>query len=195
MMDIVIKDLNKTYGEKTVLNNVSAVFHAGQCTCIMAESGKGKTTLLRLIMGLEQPDSGSISGVPERISVVFQEDRLCEDFSIAANIRMVLDNDTDISDDGIRELLSELSMQEDINTPVGQLSGGMKRRVAIARAIAYDSEWLILDEPFKGLDETTRDKVIGTIVQKRKSVILVSHNIEEAEKMHAVIIDPSSLFV
>ena len=194
-MDIVIKDLNKTYGEKTVLNNVSAVFHAGQCTCIMAESGKGKTTLLRLIMGLEQPDSGSISGVPERISVVFQEDRLCEDFSIAANIRMVLDNDTDISDDGIRELLSELSMQEDINTPVGQLSGGMKRRVAIARAIAYDSEWLILDEPFKGLDETTRDKVIGTIVQKRKSVILVSHNIEEAEKMHAVIIDPSSLFV
>lgn len=194
-MDIVIKDLNKTYGEKTVLNNVSAVFHAGQCTCIMAESGKGKTTLLRLIMGLEQPDSGSISGVPERISVVFQEDRLCEDFSIAANIRMVLDNDTDISDDGIRELLSELSMQEDINTPVGQLSGGMKRRVAIARAIAYDSEWLILDEPFKGLDETTRDKVIGTIVQKRKSVILVSHNIEEAEKMHAVILDPTSLFV
>lgn len=194
-MDIVIKDLNKTYGEKTVLNNVSAVFHAGQCTCIMAESGKGKTTLLRLIMGLEQPDSGSISGVPERISVVFQEDRLCEDFSIAANIRMVLDNDTDISDDGIRELLSELSMQEDINTPVGQLSGGMKRRVAIARAIAYDSEWLILDEPFKGLDETTRDKVIGMIVQKRKSVILVSHNIEEAEKMHAVILDPSSLFV
>lgn len=188
-MDIAVKNIYKSYGEKMVLNDVSIVFPAGRCTCIMAESGKGKTTLLKLIIGLEKADSGSISGVPERISVVFQEDRLCEEFSIAANIRMVLNNSSDMSDDDIRMLMGELSMQEDINTSVSQLSGGMKRRVAIARALAYDSEWLILDEPFKGLDEATRDKVISTITQKRKSVIMVSHNIDEAENMNAVILD------
>ena len=188
-MDIAVKNVYKAYGEKKVLNDISIVFPAGQCTCIMAESGKGKTTLLRLIMGLENPDSGKISGVPDKISVVFQEDRLCEDFSIATNLRMVLDKDNDMSDDDIRRLMSELSMQEDINTKVSQLSGGMKRRVAIARALAYDCEWLILDEPFKGLDEATRDKVISTIKQKRKSVIMVSHNIDEAEIMNAVILD------
>ena len=188
-MDIAVKNVYKSYGDKKVLTDVSAVFPAGRCTCIMAESGKGKTTLLRLIMGLEEPDSGSITGVPERISVVFQEDRLCEEFSIAANIRMVLSRDTDMSDDDIRRLMSELAMDEDINTPVSKLSGGMKRRVAIARAMAYDSEWLILDEPFKGLDEASREKVIGTITQKRKSVIMVSHNIAEAERMNATILD------
>ena len=188
-MDIAVKNVYKSYGDKRVLTDVSAVFPAGRCTCIMAESGKGKTTLLRLIMGLEAPDSGSITGVPERLSVVFQEDRLCEEFSIAANIRMVLGKDTDMSDEDIRSLMSELAMDEDINTPVSKLSGGMKRRVAIARAIAYDSEWLILDEPFKGLDEASREKVIGTITQKRKSVIMVSHNVAEAERMNATILD------
>ena len=189
MMDIAVKNVYKAYGDKKVLNDISVAFPVGRCTCIMAESGKGKTTLLRLIMGLEAPDSGSITGVPERLSVVFQEDRLCEDFSIAANIRMVLNKDTDRSDDDIRKLLSELSLDEDIETPVSKLSGGMKRRVAIARAIAYDSDWLILDEPFKGLDETTRDKAIDTITQKRKSVIMVSHNLAEAERMNATILN------
>ena len=189
MMDIAVKNVYKAYGDKKVLNDISVAFPDGRCTCIMAESGKGKTTLLRLIMGMEAPDSGSITGVPERLSVVFQEDRLCEDFSIAANIRMVLNKDTDRSDDDIRKLLSELSLDEDIETPVSKLSGGMKRRVAIARAIAYDSDWLILDEPFKGLDETTRDKVIDTITQKRKSVIMVSHNLAEAERMNATILN------
>ena len=188
-MDIAVKNVYKSYGDKKVLTDISVVFPAGRCTCIMAESGKGKTTLLRLVMGLEEPDSGNITGVPERLSAVFQEDRLCEEFSIAANIRMVLSKDTDMSNDDIRRLMSELAMDEDINTPVSKLSGGMKRRVAIARALAYDSEWLILDEPFKGLDEASREKVIGTITQKRKSVIMVSHNIAEAERMNATILD------
>ena len=189
MMDIAVKNIYKSYGEKTVLNDVSVTFPAGKCTCIMAESGKGKTTLLGLITGIEKPDSGSISGVPERISVVFQEDRLCEDFSIASNIRMVLKHDSDMSDEDIRKLMSELAMNEDIYTPVSKLSGGMKRRVAIARALVYDSEWLMLDEPFKGLDEATRDKVIDTILSKRKSIIMVSHNMEEAGKMNAIVLD------
>ena len=188
-MDIVVNNVYKAYGEKKVLSDVSATFPAGKCSCIMAESGKGKTTLLRLIMGIEEPDSGSITGVPERIAVVFQEDRLCEDFSVAANIRMVLDNENDMSDDDIRKLLADLAMEEDIFTPVNKLSGGMKRRVAIARALTYDGEWLILDEPFKGLDEATRDKVIRTILAREKSVIMVSHNLHEAELMNAMILD------
>ena len=188
-MDIVVNNVYKAYGEKKVLSGVSATFPAGKCSCIMAESGKGKTTLLRLIMGIEEPDSGSITGVPERIAVVFQEDRLCEDFSVAANIRMVLDNEKDMSDDDIRKLMADIAMEEDIFTPVNKLSGGMKRRVAIARALAYDGEWLILDEPFKGLDEATRNKVIRTILAREKSVIMVSHNLHEAELMNAMILD------
>lgn len=188
-MDIVIKNLNKSYGDKKVLSDFSAVFPKGECTCIMGPSGSGKTTLLRLITGLEKPDSGSIEPTSAAFSMVFQEDRLCEDFSIASNIRLVLKKDKDLSDGDIKNLLEEMGLNEDIYTQVALLSGGMKRRVAIARALVYDSDWMILDEPFKGLDETTRQKVTECIKKKRKSIIMVSHDPEEAKLMGAEVVN------
>lgn len=189
MMDIVIKNLNKSYGDKVVLSDFSAVFPEGKCTCIMGQSGSGKSTLLRLITGLEKPDSGSIEPTSAAFSMVFQEDRLCEDFSIASNIRLVLKKDTDLRDGDIKNLLEEMGLNEDIYTQVSLLSGGMKRRVAIARALVYDSDWMILDEPFKGLDETTRQKVTECIKKKRKSIIMVSHDPEEAKLMGAEVVN------
>ena len=187
MKDIVVKNIKKSYGGKEVLKSFSAVFPAGCRVCVMGESGSGKTTLLRLITGLEKPDEGSITGVPERVSVVFQEDRLCEDFSIISNIRMVLDKEQDISDAQIDSLLRDMGMTEPLDTPVRLLSGGMKRRVAIARALVYDSELLIMDEPFKGLDETTKDRVIQAVKKRREAVLMVSHDLQEAKKMEAEI--------
>lgn len=88
-MDIKITNLNKTYDSKPVLQNFNAVFKGNKCTCIMGPSGCGKTTLFNILLGLEKADSGSITGIPDKISAVFQEDRLCMDFSPIANIELV----------------------------------------------------------------------------------------------------------
>ena len=88
MTDIVIKDLSKRFGDKVVLDKLNLTLRGGEISCIMGESGCGKSTLIKLIMGLYSPDGGEIVGVPRRISAVFQEDRLCEDFSALTNVRM-----------------------------------------------------------------------------------------------------------
>jgi len=90
MADISVKNINKAYGDKKVLEDFSASFEYGKCTAIMGPSGCGKTTLLKILMGLEKDYIGSVEGMPERFGVVFQEDRLCEEFSVLDNVRMVM---------------------------------------------------------------------------------------------------------
>ena len=177
-MDIVIDKLNMAYGEKQVLRDYSARFPHGETTVIMGPSGCGKTTLLSVLMGFLQPDSGEIRGLPEKISAVFQEDRLCEDFSSLSNVAMVLSKKSDEPE----RLLRRLGLGEELKTPVKALSGGMKRRVAIARALCYEGELLILDEPFKGLDKETRKTVMAVVAEETKgrTVIAVTHDPEEA---------------
>ena len=87
MKNIVIKNIDKSFGEKHVLKNFSAEFPSGSCTCIMGPSGCGKTTLLKILLGLEKADAGTVEGMPERVSVVFQENRLCEDISVRSNLK------------------------------------------------------------------------------------------------------------
>ena len=116
---------------------------------LMGPSGIGKTTLLLLLLGLVSPDSGEITGLPEKVSVIFQEDRLCEDFSALSNVAMVLPRG---GEETASALLKALGLEEAMRQPVHTLSGGMKRRVAIARGLAADSPLLLMDEPFKGLD-------------------------------------------
>ena len=138
----------------------------------MAPSGKGKTTLLNILLGLEPYDKGRIRGLEGRKkSAVFQEDRLCENLSSRANIRMI--RERKIS--GCREFskkmeegLEALELKEWGNQPVRELSGGMKRRTAILRALLADWEILFMDEPFKGLDIETKKKVMEYV---RKSVM------------------------
>ncbi|MBQ7645676.1 MAG: ATP-binding cassette domain-containing protein [Clostridia bacterium] len=183
MNGIIIDKISKSFGGKTVFKDFSAVIPLGKTTVIKGASGCGKTTLLRMISGLDVPDSGVIKNVPEKISFVFQEDRLCEDFTAAGNIKFVtgktLDKKTVISH------LSELGLENDLSKPVKELSGGMKRRVAIARAVCFDADLIILDEPFKGLDKVLLRDVVGYLKKhtQGKTVIYVTHSDEESGLM------------
>jgi NitT/TauT family transport system ATP-binding protein len=174
--------------KKKVLSKLSAIIPAQKATVIMGESGCGKTTLINIIMGLEKADCGDISGVPERISAVFQDDLLCDNFSAISNIRAVIGKKR--SKEDIAASLKALGLTDaDIFCPVRKLSGGMKRRVAIARAILSDSELIIMDEPFKGLDEETREATIDFVLQntthKKKTLIVITHSPDEVKLLSA----------
>lgn len=178
-MDIVIKNLCKKYDGITVLSNYNEVFKEGQVSLIMGTSGIGKTTLIRILMGLEKADSGTIKGIDDkRISAVFQEDSLCQNLSVIANIKLVCD---DIDKDKIEKALEILGLKDYGNKRVRELSGGMKRRVAILRAIMYKFDLLIMDEPFKGLDLETKNKVVNFIKDniKGKTIILITHDLDD----------------
>lgn len=178
---ISVKNVSKSFGEKVVLKDLSLDIPLGGAVCLFGESGVGKTTLIRLLLGLIQPDSGSITGVPERCSAVFQEDRLCESFSAVRNIRVA----SGVSKEVALEALERLGIcrEDALGKPVRAFSGGMKRRVAIARALLAESEFLILDEPFKGLDRENLLRSAEFILEKSKgkTIVMVSHSEEEIQ--------------
>ncbi len=177
--------LSKAYGEHRVLENFSAFIPSGKITALMAPSGQGKTTLLRILMGLETADSGHIDGLEGlRLSAVFQEDRLCENLTASANIRLAAPRK---NPEEISHALQAIGLEGVSRQPVRELSGGMRRRVAILRALLADYDLLFLDEPFKGLDEVTKELVIRDTRQRAagKTVLLVTHDKEEADAMGA----------
>lgn len=189
-MDITVKGLSKSFGSKTVFNNMSAVFPCRELTCIMGPSGSGKTTLLNIMMGLVKADAGTIVGVPRHKSAVFQEDRLCEDFGAISNINMVLGRRADRA--VIQRHLESIGLGEDKGR-VGDFSGGMKRRVAIVRALMAQSDILFLDEPFKGLDEETRTLAMNYFRTnlRGRTAIMVTHSTQEVRELggHLLVID------
>ena len=193
-MDITVKNLSKSFGSKRVIEDFSAFFKEGGTTCVMGPSGCGKTTLLFMLMGLIAPDSGTIEGVPERISAVFQEDRLCESFSAVANVRLVCGISTEEST--IQEHLSAIGLGDSLFLPVSMLSGGMRRRVALVRAVLSPGKVLFLDEPFKGLDDKLKESVISYMKTraKGKTIILVTHDEDEALSMGGNLIRMERLF-
>jgi len=180
-MDIVVSRLYKSFGDKPVLRDFSAVFPGGALTCLMGPSGCGKTTLLRILMGLEKADAGSVTGLPRRLSAVFQEDRLCEGFSAVSNIRLVTGRSIPAA--VIESHLLALGLGGSLSLPVREFSGGMKRRVALARAVLARWELLFLDEPFKGLDEDTRRAAAAYLREHTagRTVIMVTHDPAEVE--------------
>ena len=175
-----IKNLCKSFDGKTVLENVSLTVEPGAVACLMAPSGRGKTTLLRCITGLEKPESGEITGRPERMGYVFQEDRLCDGFSAVDNIRLVTGKTLDEGE--IRRHLEELGLAGSLDQPTRELSGGMRRRVAIARAVCFGAGLLLLDEPFKGLDAAARTQTADYILRHRAgaTVLCVTHDEKDA---------------
>lgn len=189
MQDIRIKNVSKTYGEKQVLSQLSKEFPAGETTVIMGVSGCGKTTLLRILLGLEKADSGEVTGMPERVAVLFQEDRLCEDVSAYENIALVLERkkthaQRDAQKCRIEQEAAQVSITaEDLTQNVMELSGGMRRRIALLRALLYDADCVILDEPFKGLDAATKEIVMQYVKEKvaGRTTFLVTHEQAEAD--------------
>ncbi len=181
--DIVINNLCKHFDNFDLLN-LNGVIKAGETNYIMAPSGNGKTTLLRILMGLETYDSGSIKGLEnKRIAAVFQEDRLVENLTSINNIALC----SNLSIKEIVVVLEKFGLKGFENAKVNTLSGGMKRRVSMLRAILSDWEVLILDEPFKGLDDVTKEKVIDETKKwcKGKTVVFVTHNENEIERFEA----------
>lgn len=177
---IRLTDVCKQFDGKTVLDHLNLHLEAGQRYALMGVSGSGKTTLLNLLMGLLKPDNGTIE-MPDglRISAVFQENRLIEGMTAVASIRLVCP----VSPENARSLLLELGIDEDsLPQPVSAYSGGMKRRVAIARALLAAYDLLLLDEPYKGLDEDTRRQVAAVVqrMTEGKTLLMVTHEPDDA---------------
>lgn len=182
------EDLCKRYGPLTVLDGVSLSFSAGDCVAIMAPSGGGKTTLFRLLAGLEMPDEGRIVGFDRaKISMVFQEDRLCGHLSPVTNVALVQQKPDRTA---LRRELETILPADCLDRPASTLSGGMKRRTAIARAVLAPSDVLLLDEPFTGLDEETRGRVIRFVQERQNGrlLLMTTHLREEAAALGAEII-------
>ena len=188
-MSIALEHISKTYNGAPVLADLSLAFGEGSSTCIMGPSGYGKTTLLRILMGLTPPDSGRVTGMEDRkLAPVFQEDRLCENLSVGTNIRMAARDKLPPAD--IEAILDRLGLHGSLHQPVRELSGGMKRRVTIARALLSGGDTYIFDEPFKGLDEETRSEVMDLVREhtRDKTLIWVTHNYQEAAHMGSDVI-------
>ena len=174
-------NLQKSFDGKQVLSGFSARFEDGGHYALMGPSGCGKTTLLNLLMGLHKPDGGEVR-MPggTKLSAVFQEDRLLKQMTAQANVALV----SAASRNEIEALLMELGIDEEsLLKPVGTYSGGMKRRVALCRALLAEFDVLFLDEPYKGLDVETRKRVMKIVERytQGKTVVLVTHDREEAE--------------
>lgn len=188
-MSIIITDLCKTYDDNEVLKNVNITLKDNSIYCLMGASGIGKTTLLRIIMGLEHADSGSVSGIDTKsISCMFQEDRLIPYLSAIENVRIVLRGKN--NRDEVRNNLLSILPDDSLDMPVSSLSGGMKRRVALARALSYPGKLILLDEPFTGLDKDTKLNVINYILKMRnnRTLLITTHGTDDANLLGAEII-------
>ena len=179
-------DVSFSYGKKKILENFSLEINDGDRICLFAPSGFGKSTILRLIVGLEKPKSGKIRGKENlKISAVFQEDRLIPQKTIFENLTLFG------GEDKIPEILENLNLRDTENLYPNELSGGMARRIAIARALNYSGDVFILDEPFNGIDKENILKTAEYIRNKTngKTVIAVTHSTEEAQLLGTKIIE------
>lgn len=181
-MDIRLINIVKQFGDKVILDNCNITFKKHKIHCIMGPSGIGKTTLINILMGLIKPDSGEIHGMEKRlIAAVFQEDRLIEHWDAIRNVKLVCKKN--ITDDLIAQEFKAVGLEDYRGKPVSKLSGGMRRRVAIVRGIMAESDIVIMDEPFKGLDKTLKRQVLEYVKNRtrNKTVIIVTHNQEEVD--------------
>lgn len=180
-MDIKFDNVTKKFADLYVLKDFSIEIPEKGTICIFGPSGCGKTTFVNLLSGIIKPDNGKILGVNSKnISFVFQEDRLIPWITAKENVAAVISG----KDKNIiaEELLLSVGLKDFLDKKPGELSGGMCRRIAIARALAYDSQILILDEPFRGLDLETKDSIIKLIKERQnnKLSILITHSMDEA---------------
>lgn len=179
---IIFKDISKSYGNKIVLKNFNIDIREGQTTFVLGKSGSGKTTFSKIVLGLEKIDAGEISGLDgKKISVVFQEDRLMENMTIGSNFKMTVDSH--INRKQIVEKMKKIGLFQPLETKISELSGGMKRRISILRAFLIEFDLIVMDEPFRGLDEETKEKVMNFVIQniKGKTAIIITHNKDEVE--------------
>ena len=183
---LTIRGICKSFDGRPVLENVSFDFPEAAVTALRGPSGCGKTTLVNIILGLIEPDAGDVlMPASARTAAVFQEDRLIEHFSAARNVRLTAP--ASVTDEQIRSALSELGLAQEGEKRVSEFSGGMRRRVAVIRAALFQPQFLLLDEPFKGLDEEMRERTAAFLRRNcaQATTILVTHDETEAALMGA----------
>ncbi len=185
MMELVVTDLKKSYDGRGVLDGLSFTAPVG-LTRIVGDSGIGKTTLLRILLGLERADSGTAAPKDLRWAAVFQEDRLLEHLDAAGNLRFALGAAYDGQE--AARLLEELGIGDVGEKKVRDYSGGMKRRLALARALLAPCDALALDEPFTGLDAGNRDIALSCILRaaEKRIVLLAAHEALDLPDAHTV---------
>lgn len=170
---------------KNVLENLSLTLKHGEILAVMGASGCGKSTLLHIVAGLLKPTDGKIISNAKKIAYVFQEPRLFPWLTVEENIAAIAGRETD--GQKIRQILSEMELSDVLHQYPAELSGGMKSRVSLARALAYEGDLYLLDEPFAALDEALRQRLSG-LLQKRirqsgASAILVTHQSADAQAL------------
>lgn len=188
-MAVQLQQVSFGYDDQPILEQVTLAFPEKGVVCLYGHSGCGKTTILRLLAGLERPDEGRITGLEgKRTTVVFQEDRLLPWLTALENVAVPLIGEEAHS--RAMEVLRRVGLESAANQHPDQLSGGMKRRVAIARALAANGDVLLLDEPFTGLDDGLRRELAQAITKQYadRLVVLVTHIEEEAAWMGADIL-------
>jgi NitT/TauT family transport system ATP-binding protein len=186
-VNLSLVNVSKSFGSRMVLDNFNLEFQPGSITCLFGPSGCGKTTLLNIIGGLMDPDSGSRIGFPEkRFSYIFQEIRILPWKTILGNVVFPLMDHMSYKQARSHALrfINMVGLEHEESFYPAQLSGGMKQRVSIARAFAYPSEIILMDEAFQNLDNTLKYNILNSFLdiwaEDRRTVIFVTHDIEEA---------------
>ena len=184
-----ISHLTKRFGEKTLFEDLDLTLTAP--AVLWAPSGWGKTTLLRILMGLETPTSGAVQGVG-KVSAVFQEDRLCPQLTAVENVALVLPGPMDQYKKQIEKGFQQLGLDDAaLSLPARKLSGGQKRRAALLRALWAESDTLLLDEPFTGMDPETMKKAAALLKARcqDRNVLLATHDREAIEALRWEVIE------
>jgi phospholipid/cholesterol/gamma-HCH transport system ATP-binding protein len=200
---IQVKTLRKSFGNQKVLNGLDLEVAQGETLSVLGQSGTGKSVLLKLIIGLQQPDSGSVrihgreitglarhqlNEIRKKIGFLFQNSALYDSLTVEQNVGFPLERHSNMSDaerkTRVRELLSTVGMERDLDKLPGQISGGMQKRVGLARALALSPDILLFDEPTAGLDPITASEIDALILKMQKEAnmtsIVVTHDLPSA---------------
>lgn len=187
-----LKDVSLSFGALEVLRGASLMLEQGERIAITGPSGCGKTSLLHVIAGLLHPDSGLVRNRAARTACVFQEPRLLPWLSAEENVSIVMPHGTQGQD--ALMLLKKLGLADSAEKHPCELSGGMQQRAALARALAYAPDLLLLDEPFRALDAASKALAIDAVNERADcAVILVTHSPEEADALGCRIIPFSQI--